>query len=688
MEAAKEPNDTTQRRQAEGHETHIPEIGSSRRRGGGQGPLDSYEDNEGDEANEAEKSNTPKQFGVLKMEAIIERLRARSSRWGVRSIYIAMYILSTITSTENNALPLIEPYFLSLFGHHSSLATVGIMTNIAFAVGKPPMSKIMDVFGRAEGVLVAIILYLIGAILTASSGGMIQYGIGRTAAALGSQGLQLSQMIIVADTSSLTSRALLTSTITSPWIFTTWTGPILGSWFLSKGAIGYRMIYLVFGLAVPFCASWLVLVLWSEWRYLNNELVRPTPQRIALPTTDQDQEDRAPWSPPESPHHLLYNSPHSPNHTPTASTLWSQAWEQLDSVGLVLLTLGFGLLLLPLTWSVKEPGVNWFSIERCSFLILGIIILICFGIHESKYAKYPVIPPRLFEQRTVLLGSSVCFWHFICQYTYESYFTSFLQVVRFLSARDAQYVERSYLFTACVSAIICGILVKWTRRYKIWLVVGILLHGVGTLLMVRSRRLDNPMTEIVISQVIGGFGGGFTTLASQLGVQAVVGHQDVGISTAVFLTITQIGGAVGSSLAGSIWTSRLESALAQRLPQSELNNIPKIVGDLRFALTYQGANRTSINEAYIDVQRILNWLGVWALLPCLICALCMENVDLDSKNPPRNPKDGVNSQPPNPHHHPTTHRDSIADAENAPFLSRWPSLFIFHHFKSQNKNKT
>lgn len=41
-----------------------------------------------------------------------------------------MYVLSTITSTENNSLPIIEPYFLSLFGHHSSLATVGIMTNV------------------------------------------------------------------------------------------------------------------------------------------------------------------------------------------------------------------------------------------------------------------------------------------------------------------------------------------------------------------------------------------------------------------------------------------------------------------------------------------------------------------------------------------------------------------------------
>jgi hypothetical protein len=185
--------------------------------------------------------------------------------------------------------------------------------------------------------------------------------------------------------------------------------------------------------------------------------------------------------------------------------------------------------------------------------------------------------------------------------------------------------------------------------------------------MVRSRKLDNPMAEIVISQVIGGFGGGFTTLASQLGVQAVVGHQDVGISTAVFLTITQIGGAVGSSVAGTIWSSRLESALAARLPLAEHPNIPAIVGDLRAALAYHGPVRAAINAAYVDVQRVLNWLGVWALLPCLLCALAMENVDLDAKTSSSKPE----------HVHPSRPASSDPRAENTPFLARWSSFFPF-----------
>jgi hypothetical protein len=37
-----------------------------------------------------------------------------------------------------------------------------LFLQIAFAIGKAPMAKIMDVFGRAEGISVAAALYTLG----------------------------------------------------------------------------------------------------------------------------------------------------------------------------------------------------------------------------------------------------------------------------------------------------------------------------------------------------------------------------------------------------------------------------------------------------------------------------------------------------------------------------------------------
>ncbi|EGG02225.1 uncharacterized protein MELLADRAFT_38673, partial [Melampsora larici-populina 98AG31] len=512
-----------------------------------------------------------------------------------------MCLLSTVTSIENNSLPVVEPYYLSLFSGHSHLSTIGIITNIAWAVGKPPMSKVMDVFGRAEGVMIATVLYFIGATLTSSATSVTQYGIARIASALGSQGLQLAQMILVADTSSLASRALLTSTISSPWIFTTWIGPVIGARFKQMGEFGYRIIYVVFGILVPLCAMLLV------------------GRRDSQALLDDHCRRR--------------------NAT---QELWTQTWSELDVLGILLLTLGFGMMLLPLSFG-NNVTRHWAPGQCVSpiALYICVLILLIFSRYESKYASYPIIPSRLLKQRTIILGSSVCFWHFMCQYIYESYFTSFLQVVRLSSPRDAQYIQESYMFTACVSALLCGVLVRWSRRYKIWVIVGVLAHSIGAMLMLRARNLDNPISEIVISQVIAGFGGGFTTLASQLGVQAVVSHQDVGIATAVFLTVTQIGGAIGSSMAGAVWNSILPFELRKRLPLEEHDRIDRIVGDLDYILSFPDGSpiRESINSSYVEAQRMLNILALVALLPCLLSALFMENVDLSG------PREGTNSQP-------------------------------------------
>lgn len=85
--------------------------------------------------------------------------------------------------------------------------------------------------------------------------------------------------------------------------------------------------------------------------------------------------------------------------------------------------------------------------------------------------------------------------------------------------------SQSYIFSACVSAIVAGYLAKVTKRYKWVGITGVLVHIVGVWLMMRSRDLDAPTWELALSQVIGGVGGGFTTIAVQTGCQSVVGHQ-------------------------------------------------------------------------------------------------------------------------------------------------------------------
>lgn len=85
--------------------------------------------------------------------------------------------------------------------------------------------------------------------------------------------------------------------------------------------------------------------------------------------------------------------------------------------------------------------------------------------------------------------------------------------------------SQSYIFAACVAATLAGWGAKASNRYK-WIgILGVLIHMAGTWLMMRARNLDSSTFELVVSQLLGGVGGGFTTIAAQLGCQSVVGHQ-------------------------------------------------------------------------------------------------------------------------------------------------------------------
>ncbi|BGP49152.1 hypothetical protein JCM10450v2_005035 [Rhodotorula kratochvilovae] len=625
-----------------------------------------------------------KQWGVVKMELMAKTW----GRKGLFTIYAGLYLISTLTSLEGNTTPTIEPYFLSLLGEHSMLSSVVIVMSIGYAVGKPPMTKILDVFGRAEGICLAATLYSLGYLITAAATDARVYLFARALSALGGQGIQLAQQIIVADTTTLANRGLITSTISLPWLLTTWIGPPLGAFFQRQGPAGYRAAYAVFGTLLPLVACVLFFTLCLEWRKIKTRALaegrKPNTRDLGFGVST-----RASWMGSHHHHHRhstsTASSPSRPkrerlpipsctdldadvetgervsNHERMATherrmasaaelaahelekrqrwnaTTWSKAkelWRDLDVVGLTALTIGCTLFLLPFTLATKTPE-SWGDFEIWLSILVGFTILVFFGYYEAHHASIPLLPPRLLRNRTIVSGSLVGFFHFVSQYCYESFFTSFLQVARGHSPADASYISQSYIFAACVSAIVAGSLAKLTNRYKWFGILGVLIHMVGVWLMMRSRELNSSTFELVLSQVVGGIGGGFTTIAVQIGCQGVVEHQDVAIATAIFLTITQVGGAVGGSIAGAVWSTALPSRLQRHLGADEWDKIPQIIASLPYALSFPEGSpvRLAIDRSYVDVQKILNWLALAMLGPALVSMCCMKNLNLAKEDP-------------------------------------------------------
>lgn len=98
--------------------------------------------------------------------------------------------------------------------------------------------------------------------------------------------------------------------------------------------------------------------------------------------------------------------------------------------------------------------------------------------------------------------------------------------------------------------IVTGILLRYTKRTRIWIVLGVALCVLGQGLMIRFTDVPGGgvanKASFVVSKVLLGVGRGLYHTASLVSVQALVSEQELSVATAVFLALMSVGGAVGT----------------------------------------------------------------------------------------------------------------------------------------------
>jgi hypothetical protein len=104
--------------------------------------------------------------------------------------------------------------------------------------------------------------------------------------------------------------------------------------------------------------------------------------------------------------------------------------------------------------------------------------------------------------------------------------------------------------------------------------------------MIHSRGANASDAEIVWTQLLQGIGGGFAAVTSQVAAQASVPHADVATVTAVVLLITEIGGAIGSAIAGAIWANVMPGKLLKYLPFATDTERAQLFGSIGSAVAF------------------------------------------------------------------------------------------------------
>jgi len=137
------------------------------------------------------------------------------------------------------------------FSTAPAIATANILASIIGGVLKLPIAKILNIWGRAEGFLIFIVVYVVGIIIMATCNGPDGYAAGYVLFYVGYQAIYLILDVFVADTSGLRNRAFAFAFVSTPFICTAFTGPLAAQAYIAIGPNGWRWALGSFAIIMP-----------------------------------------------------------------------------------------------------------------------------------------------------------------------------------------------------------------------------------------------------------------------------------------------------------------------------------------------------------------------------------------------------------------------------------------------------
>lgn len=136
-------------------------------------------------------------------------------------------------------------------------------------------------------------------------------------------------------------------------------------------------------------------------------------------------------------------------------------------------------------------------------------------------------------------------------------------------------------------------------------------------LMIYFRRPDTNIGYIVMCQTLISAAAGVIIICDEIAIMAAASHQHIAVVLAVVSMFSNVGGAIGLTVAAAIWQDVFPKRLAAYLPASEVPDLLTIYEDINTQLSYPvgSSARTAIQHAYGDAQMMMLIAGtaVWVI---------------------------------------------------------------------------
>ncbi|MDX8464565.1 MDR family MFS transporter [Mesorhizobium sp. VK23B] len=382
------------------------------------------------------------------------------------------------------------PTIARALGHAEYLpwiVTGYLLTATAMA---PLYGKISDVYGRRPVIYAAILIFVLGSLVSALAPNMLVLVIGRAIQGAGGGGLFALTQTVIGDLVPPRERARYAAWISGTWAVASVAGPLLGGVFAEH--LHWSLIFWI-NLPIGFLAMAII----------NNPLKK-------LPIAAK--------------HH------------------------RIDGLGAVLLVVATALLFLALNWGGST--YPWFSPEILGLMACSAVFWALFALRLSR-ASEPLISLEVLGNRIVLAGTSSMFLLQAANIGASVYLPVYLQSVVGLSVSESGIAMLGLLLGTVAGATFSGRMIPRFYHYKRIAMVGVTLAiaCIGVLSAIAGRA---SLLEVEILTTLIGLGSGTTFPVSTVSVQNAVDRAHLGVATGVLTFLRSLGGALGVAMLGAV----------------------------------------------------------------------------------------------------------------------------------------
>jgi EmrB/QacA subfamily drug resistance transporter len=441
------------------------------------------------------------------MTAAEPELGQTFTRRQILLIFSGLMLGMLLAALDQTIVATALPTIVGEFGGLDRLSWVVTAYMLATTVTTPLYGKLGDMMGRKPVFQFAIVVFLIGSVLSGLSQDLNQLIAFRAIQGLGAGGLMALAMAIIADVVSPRERGRYQGYFGAMFALSSVVGPLLGGLFTDH--LSWRWVFYI---NLPLGAAALVV----------------TALTLHLPRR--------------------------------------RVQHSIDWVGSALLVGGVTSLLMVTVWGGTQYA--WASPEIIGLTIAAVVLLGVFALWERRTPE-PVLPPHLFKGKVFLVACSMMLLVAMGMFGAIVFLPVFLQIVTGVSATNSGLLLTPLMFGFIVSSTVIGRLVSRTGRYKIFPIVGLAVGLLGFALMT-TIGIESSQFTVSAYMVLLGLGLGSAMPVMVLAVQNASEPGELGTATSSVSFFRSLGGSLGVALFGAIMSSRLTSELLRLFPGGSL----------------------------------------------------------------------------------------------------------------------